>query len=1177
MPPKEPTLHTKRLRLSKIFGFCVLLLLVTLSGLEPAAIAIDSQMKPGSTVSRKIFAGATDVFEITMEQNKVLRFSIDKGDLGVAITVYGPTGVKLLEHLSGELEIVEVALPADIAGNYRIELRSRETVKEPRPYDLNVEPFVTITATLRTDTEARRLVADAEVLRANWKESDLRLAKEKFDQAAQVWESITDFSSAAVAILKAGDVCFHLSELTEALKRYKSAEAFAKRAGNSRLQGKALSWAGVLHSYLGDNYQAQHHVAAAFNLLNSASKEANPLFRSAYGEALANMAEVSYSKGNLAKAFEQFNEASKYLGGDRRALAKTHRFLGYINGSIGNSGNAESEINRALELSQAINDKAGEGLALTLLGLFRAYTRKPHDGVELHKQALDTFRSIGDLHSQGIALSGLSQTYLVLNDPENAFNNAELAQNLFERIGALDSLAVNTFWLARLSQILKKHEQALKYLNRSLALSRAAKKVRNEANALSEIAIVYASQKRPEHAKRQQLEAQRYYESIGDRRGQATALNKYGSYLLGRGQPKEALDALNQALLISEEVKDTALTTDTLLKNAQANQFLKKYDVSLATLEKSINIIESLRAEVRTPDLRALYFSGVIAHYDLCRDILMQLDGERPEQGFAARAFLMSEKSRARSLLDRVRESQTRLREGAAAELLNKQREVGGLILALANYEMELSFDARKDAIERDEVSRRLAQRRAEYQEIEVKLRAQNSNQMPLENFEITNVKQIQQELRASDGMLLQYALGSQQSYLWAITSDSFQSYKLPPRKELEDTAREVSSLLTARQNFDPAANSDYNASVESADKLYAEKARALSQMLLGAVVDQLENRRLVVVTEGALQSVQFEALPHPGSKTTGPIRLEEYLIKTNEIVAIPSMTTLLAIRVENRSPSTDKVVAIIADPVLSRNDERVSGVEQSLDVVRAASVSTSEASILRDGPSRLIYAAEEADAIVAVAPRGTTMLAKGFDANRETAMNPRIGEYQIIHFATHGVLDNENPEFSGILLTKLNQNGVERNGLMALHDIYTLDLSAELTVLSACQTASGKDVKGEGNVGLTHSFMSAGSRSVVASLWKVDDQATARLMTDFYESMLRKGVSPVAALRAAKLRMMEEKRWQAPYYWAGFVFQGDYDSRITLESNSRCIFVLALLLIALTSFLLLVFLRRRR
>jgi len=187
------------------------------------------------------------------------------------------------------------------------------------------------------------------------------------------------------------------------------------------------------------------------------------------------------------------------------------------------------------------------------------------------------------------------------------------------------------------------------------------------------------------------------------------------------------------------------------------------------------------------------------------------------------------------------------------------------------------------------------------------------------------------------------------------------------------------------------------------------------------------------------------------------------------------------------------------------------------------------------------------------------------------------IGDYQIVHFATHGFLDSEHPKLSGILLTKVDQNGVERNGLLALHDIYTLDLSAELTVLSACQTALGKDVKGEGLVGFTHSFMSAGSKSVVASLWKVNDQATASLMSDFYESMLRKGIPPVAALRAAKLKLMQDRRWNAPYYWAGFVFQGDYESRINVQSDSPVSLGLVLLFLALISSGLIISFRRRR
>ncbi|HEU5131722.1 MAG TPA: CHAT domain-containing protein, partial [Pyrinomonadaceae bacterium] len=296
-------------------------------------------------------------------------------------------------------------------------------------------------------------------------------------------------------------------------------------------------------------------------------------------------------------------------------------------------------------------------------------------------------------------------------------------------------------------------------------------------------------------------------------------------------------------------------------------------------------------------------------------------------------------------------------------------------------------------------------------------------------------------------------------------------------------------------------------------------------------------------------------------------------LISDHEIVQLPSIATLRAIRAADKTHRdvADKIAAVLADPVFTANDTRVQNSSLAPVVASAATDEDRPESATRalrgGGLGRLTHSSEEADAIAKAAPRGTTMVATGFDATREMAMNARLGEYQIVHFATHGFLDNVHPELSGIVLSMVDKNGVEKNGVMPLHDIYNMDLSAELTVLSACQTALGKDVKGEGFVGLTHSFISAGSRSVVASLWKVDDRATAALMAEFYQAMLQKGMSPAAALRAAKLKVMQDKRWSAPYYWAGFVVQGEYTNHINIENNSRrhlgVIVLLSLLLIS--------------
>jgi CHAT domain-containing protein len=190
----------------------------------------------------------------------------------------------------------------------------------------------------------------------------------------------------------------------------------------------------------------------------------------------------------------------------------------------------------------------------------------------------------------------------------------------------------------------------------------------------------------------------------------------------------------------------------------------------------------------------------------------------------------------------------------------------------------------------------------------------------------------------------------------------------------------------------------------------------------------------------------------------------------------------------------------------------------------------------------RLPYSREEARSIARAVPANQSFTALDFAASRETAISSKLSNYRIIHFATHGVMDLEHPELSGIVLSMVNEKGDAQNGYLRLHEIYNLNLPAELVVLSACETGVGKQIKGEGLIALTRGFMYAGSRSVVASLWKVDDSATAALMAEFYQQMFTHHLKPAAALRAAQRKIAAQKLWQSPYYWAGFFLQGEWN-----------------------------------
>jgi CHAT domain-containing protein len=189
----------------------------------------------------------------------------------------------------------------------------------------------------------------------------------------------------------------------------------------------------------------------------------------------------------------------------------------------------------------------------------------------------------------------------------------------------------------------------------------------------------------------------------------------------------------------------------------------------------------------------------------------------------------------------------------------------------------------------------------------------------------------------------------------------------------------------------------------------------------------------------------------------------------------------------------------------------------------------------------RLAFSRREADAIVALTPPGQSLEAVGFDASRSTATSRDLAQYRVVHFATHGLSDNRRPEFSGLVLSLVDEQGRPQNGFLDLQDIYNLNLPSELVVLSACETGLGKDIQGEGIVGLTRGFMYAGATRVLASLWNVDDVATKELMEKFYRAMEQEGMRPAAALRTAQIAMLKQQRWRNPYYWATFQIQGEW------------------------------------
>jgi CHAT domain-containing protein len=298
---------------------------------------------------------------------------------------------------------------------------------------------------------------------------------------------------------------------------------------------------------------------------------------------------------------------------------------------------------------------------------------------------------------------------------------------------------------------------------------------------------------------------------------------------------------------------------------------------------------------------------------------------------------------------------------------------------------------------------------------------------------------------------------------------------------------------------------------------------------------------------------VPFSALPLPrpgggGRRPSAPTPL----IARYEVVSAPSGSIVHLLRRERAGrPAPFKAVAVFADPVFDVDDSRVPRQAQP-GVTKAAGAPTPRLDLRRAAVDigltaddvhfgRLPYTRTEATAIRRMVSPAPVLTALDFAASRATAISGSLRDFRIVHFATHAIVDAVHPELSGIVLSLVDEQGGDQDGFLRLQDIYNLDLAAELVVLSACRTGLGREVRGEGFLGLTRAFMYAGASRVVVSLWKIEDQATAHLMELFYRYMFRNRLEPEAALRAAQLEMSRQPRWRSPYFWAGFVLSGDW------------------------------------
>jgi CHAT domain-containing protein/tetratricopeptide (TPR) repeat protein len=901
---------------------------------------------------------------------------------------------------------------------------------------------------------------------------------------------------------------------------------------------------------------------------------------------------------SLKQALEKFENVLPLWQklGDRRAEAVTLYNTGYIYDALDEKQKALDYYQRALPMLTAVGDHYKEAVTLNNIGLIYDALGEKRKALEFYNLALPLLRATGNVRTSAVTLVNIGLAYDSLGEKQKALNHYNLALPILRATGDRNAEAVTLnnigFVYHRLGELSKALDyfsralpiltstgdarleaitlnnigyvynsldeklKALDYYERALPVLRASGDRFKEAVTLYNIGLIHHAQGQHEKALDYLAQALKLQQTTGDRPNEAMTLGDTGMIYASLAESQKALDYYDQSLRLSRAVEDKSVEATTLRRIALIEQQRGNLSEARAKMEAALAIVENLRTKVAIQELRASYFASVQEHFETYISLLMRLHREQPARGYDALALQASERARARSLLEMLAEARADIRQGVAPALLERERSLQQSLALMAEKQTRLLNE--RQAIEQvGALKREIEKLLAEYQQVEALIRISSPRYAALTQPSPLSLKEIQQQALDADTLLLEYALGDEKSYLWLVTPTSLKSFELPSRAEIESAAREVYKLLTARNGqvkFETPEEKKER--VDKADKEYVQAAARLSRMLLGPVAAQLERKRLLIVSDGALNYIPFAALPVASDKATS-----EYqpLILEHEIVALPSASTLAALRREmaGRKPAA-KTLAVIADPVFDKTDARVKagadgkqpetrslagarGAHHRAEFTKSNPLAQSDADVQATRIERLPFTRLEADKILSLVPRASSMSALDFDASRATATNPQLGQYRYVHFATHGVLNSEQPELSAVVLSLVNRQGAEQEGFLWAHEVYNLRLPAEMVVLSGCSTGLGKEIKGEGLVGLTRGFMYAGAARVVVSLWDISDEASAELMAGLYQGMLGKErLRPAAALRAAQLAVWKEKRWQAPYYWAAFVLQGE-------------------------------------
>jgi CHAT domain-containing protein len=955
---------------------------------------------------------------------------------------------------------------------------------------------------------------------------------------------------------------------------------------NSVAESRILNSWGGLFCNRGANENAEKHFRESVDTLEPDGKDTllEAYYLSDLGGALAGESKWDEAVAVLLRALDIRTQ----LGPGTLEIADSLVKLGDLELQRDNHEASHEYYERALSLQNALgasdSDKASALFGLARIALERGNLIEAQSG---YTTALSAWSKIGPGNSAAVAaaLNGLGGVAFMRDDIPGAQSYYRRALRLYKDLSDEVSTVNFAVTLCNLGEAAAKTgnaDVAVSYYR--LCLPVVAKYSPNDLNyasflnAYAEVLIEKRKFSASEASLRIALQVEDHHEYATLSR--AETLDDLAQIAYNRQDYKAAIFFYQEALEIlqitapgsTEEAESLAGMAASLRANKEIGAAEGVYALAMKALERQAERLGSSSGPLATYRARhsQLYRSYI--------DLLM-------ERGKPDDAVNVLELSRARTLLETLSAATVDIRQGANPELLKREHALRAEIKAKSDRRVEM-LTHQHNPEQMKPIESEIADLSRQYDEVEENLRSTSPNYAALTRPKPLSTKEIQKQLLDKDTVLVEYSLGEKRSYAFVVTPDLLTAHELPGRVKIEQAARRLHRLLKNEHSASAQASATTTANnpglAQELQLQTRQTAALLSRMVLNPIAGEIGNKRLLIVADGALHYIPFTALPEPLLHSAAEARSSQPappLIMNHEVILLPSASVLAVIRKQQERKSAPTAeLAVLADPVFDKADTRVQESRlasrrnpENLKVAAASSIAASmktttgpveSARSMHDLATppltrslvdvglgrgagyhlpRLRYTRREAEAIYAEVPRGRAMKALDFDANRATATSPELSRYRIVHFATHGLLNSEHPELSGLVLSLVDRDGRPQDGFLGLQDIYNLNLPADLVVLSACETGLGKEISGEGLIGLTRGFMYAGASRVVASLWKVSDAGTARLMAEFYRAMERDHLAPAAALRQAQIFMWKQKRWNDPYYWAAFQIQGEW------------------------------------